>query len=220
MAAFHAGTLVGLMALTSPLDALGDEYLFSAHMVQHLMLVFIVAPLWLLGTPGWMIDQLVPQGLRSIANRLLSPIVAFSIFVVVMWGWHLPGVYQLTLESEAVHIFEHLSFIGAGLIGWWPVLGAADAPLAKPEPSLRMLYLFLLAIPCTGLAAVLTFSTHPFYPFYESAQHIFGLSALEDQHLGGLVMWLPTHLILLTMLGVTFTRWFGRSASPGPSVAE
>jgi cytochrome c oxidase assembly factor CtaG len=146
--------------------------------------------------------------------------VAFSIFVVVMWGWHLPGVYQLTLESEAVHIFEHLSFIGAGLIGWWPVLGAADGPLAKPEPSLRMLYLFLLAIPCTGLAAVLTFSTHPFYPFYESAQHIFGLSALEDQHLGGLVMWLPTHLILLTMLGVTFTRWFGRSASPGPSVAE
>ena len=211
--AFHAGTLVGLLALVSPLDEIGDEYLFSAHMIQHLMLIFIVAPLWLLGTPGGMIDMLISPSLRGAASRLLSPTVAFSVFVGVLWFWHLPAAYEFTLESEAVHILEHLIFIGAGLIGWWPVVGAPDAALGKPEAPVRMLYLFLLAIPCTALAALLTFSTHPFYPFYESSQHIFGLSALEDQHLGGLIMWLPTHLILLLMEGVTFANWFGRSST-------
>jgi putative membrane protein len=210
--AFHLGTLAGLIALVSPLDELGDEYLFSAHMVQHLLLMFVTAPLWLLGTPGWLVDGIIPERLDKLAKRLAGSMSAFVAFVGVLWLWHVPAVYGLAQESEAVHIFEHLSFIGAALIGWWPVIGAENSRIPKPAPPIRMLYLFLLAVPCTALAAILTYAQTPLYPFYVTAPRLYGLSALQDQHLGGLLMWLPTHLFLLLALGITFLRWFASSS--------
>jgi cytochrome c oxidase assembly factor CtaG len=206
--AFHLGTLAGLLALVSPLDELGDEYLFSAHMVQHLLLMFVTAPLWLLGTPGWLVDGIIPKRLDGLIKRLASPMFAFVAFVGVLWFWHIPAVYEMAQESEAIHIFEHLTFIGAALIGWWPVAGAETSRIIKPNPPVRMLYLFLMAIPCTGLAAILNFAHTPLYPFYITAPHIFGLDALQDQHLGGLLMWLPTHMFLLLAISITFFKWF------------
>ena len=206
--AFHLGTLAGLIVLVSPLDELGDEYLFSAHMVQHLLLMFVTAPLWLIGTPGWLVDGIIPKRLDGFVKRLASPTSAFVAFVGVLWFWHVPAVYEMAQESEAIHIFEHLTFIGAALIGWWPVAGADVSRIPKPAPPLRMLYLFLMTIPCTGLAAVLTLAHTPLYPFYVTAPHIFGLDALQDQHLGGLLMWLPTHIFLLLAIGITFFKWF------------
>jgi len=205
---FHLGTLAGLLALVSPLDGLGDEYLFSAHMVQHLLLMFITAPLWLIGTPGWLVDGIIPKRMDKLVNRLASPISAFVAFVIVLWFWHIPVVYETAQENEAIHIFEHLSFIGAALIGWWPVAGAETSRISKPSPPVRMLYLFILTIPCTGLAAILTYARTPLYPFYVTAPHIFGLDALQDQHMGGLLMWLPTHMFLLLAIGITFFKWF------------
>ena len=209
--AFHLGTLAGLIALVSPLDELGDEYLFSAHMVQHLLLMFLTAPLWLLGTSGWLVDRVVPEQVGTLAKRLAGPMSAFLLFVAVLWFWHIPGIYEMAQESEALHIFEHLSFIGAALIGWWPVIGAETSRVAKPSPPVRMVYLFLLAVPCTALAAILTYAKTPLYPFYVTAPHPYGLSALQDQHLGGLLMWLPTHMFLLLALGITFLKWFTES---------
>ena len=206
--AFHLGTLAGIVALVSPLDELGDEYLFSAHMVQHLLLMFVTAPLWLIGTPGWLVNGIIPKWLNKPVKWLVGPVSAFVTFVGVMWFWHVPGIYEMAQESEAIHIFEHLTFIGAALIGWWPVSGAETSRIPKPEPPVRMLYLFLLAVPCTALAGILTFAHTPFYPFYLTAQHIFGLDALQDQHLGGLLMWLPTHIFLLLAIGITFFKWF------------
>jgi putative membrane protein len=206
--AFHLGTLAGLIALVSPLDELGDEYLFSAHMIQHLLLMFVTAPLWLLGTPGWLVDGIIPKRLDGLVKRLASPMSAFVAFVGVLWFWHIPAVYEMAQESEAIHIFEHLTFIGSALIGWWPVAGADVSRIPKPAPPIRMLYLFLLAIPCTGLAAILTLAHTPLYPFYVTAPHIFGLDALQDQHLGGLLMWLPTHMFLLLAISITFFKWF------------
>jgi cytochrome c oxidase assembly factor CtaG len=219
--AFHLGTLAGLIALVSPLDELGDEYLFSAHMVQHLLLMFVTAPLWLLGTPGWLVDGIFPKWLDSLVKQLASPMSAFVAFVSVMWFWHIPAVYEMAQESEAIHIFEHLTFIDAALIGWWPVAGAESSRIPKPNPPVRMLYLFLLAIPCTSLAAVLTFARTPLYPFYVTAPHIFGLDAVQDQHLGGLLMWLPTHMFLLLAIGITFFRWFTDSdRKAGQNIAD
>lgn len=206
--AFHLGTLAGLIALVSPLDELGDEYLFSAHMVQHLLLMFVTAPLWLIGTSGWLVDGIIPKRLDGLVKRLASPMSAFVAFVGVLCFWHIPAVYEMAQESEAIHIFEHLTFIGSALIGWWPVAGADVSRIPKPAPPIRMLYLFLLAIPCTGLAAILTLAHTPLYPFYVTAPHIFGLDALQDQHLGGLLMWLPTHMFLLLAISITFFKWF------------
>jgi putative membrane protein len=208
--AFHIGTLVGLIALISPLDELGDEYLFSAHMIQHLLLMFVTAPLWLVGTPGWLVDLMIPIRLRKFAEWITRSGYAFAVFVGVMTIWHVPSFYNLALHSDGIHIFEHLTFIGAALIGWWPVLAADNSvalPLSLPA---RMLYLFLLAIPMTALAAILTFSSTPLYSFYVPAPHLFGLSVLEDQRLGGLLMWVPAHMVLFLMLGITFQKWFAQ----------
>jgi len=209
--AFHFGTLVGLIALVSPLDELGDEYLFSAHMVQHLLLMFITAPMWIIGIPGWMVNSIFGPKISVAVRSIGRPLIAFIVFIGVILFWHIPVIYELAQESEALHIFEHLTFIGSGLIGWWPVAGAKGSDIPKPEPPIRMLYLFLLSIPCAALAATLTFSHAPFYQFYVTASHPFGLTALEDQHLGGLLMWLPTHLVILLALVITFLKWFDES---------
>jgi cytochrome c oxidase assembly factor CtaG len=206
--AFHVGTLVGLLALVSPLDELGDHFLFSAHMVQHLLLIFVTAPLWLLGAPGHLVDRVVPEKVAGLVSWLIDPKIAFFIFVGVLYFWHFPPMYNFAQESETVHILEHLTFIGAALIVWWPVAGAETSRLPRPAPALRMLYLFLLALPCTFLAAVLTFAHEPLYSFYVNAPHSFGLDPVQDQRLGGLLMWLPTHLFLLLAIGITFFKWF------------
>jgi len=206
--AFHIGTLVGFLALISPLDELGDKYLFSAHMTQHLLLMFVTAPLWLVGTPGWLLDLIVPVRLRSLAQWITRPVPAYAVFVGVMIIWHAPTLYNLALNNDGVHIFEHLTFMGAALIGWWPVLAAENSVAAPLFPPAGMLYLFLLAIPMTALSAVLTFSPVPLYPLYAHAPHTFGLSVMEDQRLGGLLMWIPAHMVVLLILGITFQRWF------------
>lgn len=207
-ATFHLGTLVGLVALVSPLDELGDQYLFSAHMVQHLLLMLIVAPLWLIGTPGWLVDQIIPKQLESLVKRLANPVATFLVFVGVLWFWHVPSIYDVALGSEAIHIIEHLTFLGAALIGWWPIAGAETSCIPKPMHPIRVLYVVLLAVPCTALAAVITLAGEPVYSFYVTAPHIFGLSAIEDQTLGGSLMWVPTHMILVVALGVTLIKWF------------
>ncbi len=217
--AFHTGTLAGLLALISPLDELGDRYLFSAHMVQHLLLMFVTAPLWLAGSPGWLVEKIIPRRWIASVRRLTSLTPAFLVFVGVMWFWHIPSIFELAQENEPIHIIEHLTFLGAALMGWWPVFAPETPKLPRPESPALILYTFLLALPCTGLAALLTFATAPLYPFYGQVPHIFGLNALQDQHLGGLLMWLPTHMILLLALGITFWKWFRDSSrQAGPNL--
>jgi putative membrane protein len=206
--AFHTGTLIGLVALLSPLDKLGDEYLFSAHMVQHLLLMFFTSPLWLAGLPGWLVGHMLPKSLHHLAGKITSPAIAFFAFVGVMWLWHVPAFFNLAQNHEGIHIVEHLTFIGGALIGWWPIAGPATKIRRKPSSPVQMTYIFLVTMACTGLAALITFSTAPLYPFYMQAPQRFGLSPLEDQRLGGLLMWLPTHMILLLALGITFRVWF------------
>lgn len=205
--AFHSGTLMLLLALISPLDELGDEYLFSAHMLQHLLMMFVTPPLWLMGIPAWLVNIILPNRFVALAAWITRPVAAFIIFTSAMYIWHVPAFYDLAQSNEGVHIFEHFMYIGAGLIGWWPAAPQAGSILSKPSAPLSMLYLFLMTIPCTALSAILTFSSKPFYPSYMEAPRIIGLSVLEDQHLGGLLMWLPTHMVLLVALGITFFQW-------------
>lgn len=205
--AFHSGTLILLLALISPLDELGDEYLFSAHMFQHLLMMFITPPLWLLGSPAWLINLILPKQFVALASWMTRPVFAFSVFTSVMYMWHIPSLYNLAQSNEGLHIVEHLTYIGAALIGWWPVITKYGSIIPKPSAPVSMLYLFFLAFSCTALAAILTFSSNPWYAIYIDAPRIIGISALEDQHLGGLLMWLPSHMIILLALGITFFKW-------------
>ncbi len=195
--AFYLGTLCMFLALTGPLDGIGDEFLFSAHMAQHMLLTFVAPPLWLLGTPGWLIRRLVP-------SRMLNPFVAFLLFNGVMWTWHLPSVYDAALAHEGLHIIEHLAFMAAGVIGWMPVL--------KPElseeltPLRRLIYLFPSMLSCTALAALITLSSVQLYHFYGAASLGWGLTPLSDQQLGGLAMWLPGDMLYMVLIVWTFKR--------------
>jgi putative membrane protein len=121
--AFAGGLLAMFLALNGPLHDLSDYDLFSAHMVQHLVLIFVVAPLLVAGTPGWMLrPALGIPGVGPVARWLTGPKQAFVIFNLMMIGWHLPGPYNLAMAVHPVHIVEHLMFLAAAVLMWWPFL--------------------------------------------------------------------------------------------------
>ncbi|MEO7000362.1 MAG: cytochrome c oxidase assembly protein [Ktedonobacterales bacterium] len=204
---FTAGTVALALALVSPLDALGDTYLFSAHMVQHMLISVVTPPLWLLGVPGWLAAGLLKGRVRRVARWLGNPIIAFGAFNLDLWLWHFPPFYDATLANEYLHIFEHLTFIALGVLFWWPVL----APLKELRISrgFAVLYLFMGCQPMVALGALLTFAAQPLYQPYVTAPVIWGSTPLGDQQLGGLIMWLPTNIPYVIALSAAFFQWVG-----------
>ncbi len=204
--AFLSGMLIMFLSLVSPLDELGDSYLFSAHMVQHLFLTIVGPPLLLLGTPEWMVKKaLSNRAIFKVAKVLTYPVVAFVLFNVDFWLWHAPPLYNATLENQGIHILEHLTFIIFSLCYWWPIFSPSkDLP---PLPiGGQILYLFLSGMPSVLLGAGLTFSP-PLYAPYVVAPRIWGISAATDQQLGGLIMWVPVSIFYIVIMSVLFIRW-------------
>lgn len=207
IACFMGGLAVVMFALLSPLDEIGDSYLFSAHMVQHLLLILAAAPMLLLGTPGWMLSLLLRNPtVREIGRWLTNPVVAFLIFNINFAAWHFPALYQATLLDENIHILEHLLFLATAVLNWWPVIGPAEE-LPRLSPAGGMLYLFLEAIPGTVLGGIFVFADGPLYPFYVSAGPLFGISPGVDQQLGGLIMGTVCSLVYLAAMGGVFMAW-------------
>ncbi len=209
-AAFFTATLVTALALLSPLHVLGERYLLSAHMVQHLLLTLVVPPLWLMGTPGWMLRPLLRiRFVRRAGASLLTPLPAFFLFNAVFLVWHAPPFYELALASEPVHVLEHASFLALGLLTWWPVVGPLPEFPRLPYGA-QVLYLFFESLPPTILGALISLAEIPLYPTYWSAPRITPLSPLEDQQLGGLIMWLPGALAYFVALSIVFFLWLER----------
>jgi cytochrome c oxidase assembly factor CtaG len=204
---FIVGMLVMFLALASPLDELGDEYLFSAHMVQHLLITLVAPPLLLLGTPGWLLQPLLRKRvLLRIGKVLTHPFVAFFLFNIDFWIWHAPPLYNATLSNENLHIFEHLLFIVTATIYWWPIL----SPVKElPRLSLggQVLYLFLSGMPSVALGAGLTFSPPLYAPYIQQSIRAWGISPATDQQLGGLIMWVPVNIIVIVIVSILFIRW-------------
>ena len=212
-AAFYLGSLVVFLALLSPLDGLSDEYLFSAHMLQHILITFIAPLLWLVGTPDWMIGRL--QSLDTfgkVLNTITRPLPAFLILNSAMWLWHIPIAYNTALEHEWLHILEHVIFMAAGLIGWWPILGLGRRSERGLSPLGKGVYLFLMMFPCTALAALITLSSRQLYTFYGNSPLQLGLTPLFDQQIGGLLMWLPPDLLFMLTSLLFFNQWLSHSA--------
>jgi putative membrane protein len=205
--AFLLGVLLMFLALVSPIDELGDSYLFSAHMVQHLFLTTVGPPLLLLGIPSWMAEPLLRNPvLFRIARFLTLPAVAFLLFNADFWLWHAPPLYDATLENEAIHILEHMTFIVFGLIFWWPVFSPLKEGLPRLPLGGQMLYMFLSGMPMVALGAGLTFAP-PLYAPYITAPRVWGISPAMDQQLGGLIMWIPGNLLNIVIVSVLFIRW-------------
>src|SRR6266508_1891818 len=209
---FILGYTALLVALLSPLHSVGEQF-FSVHMVQHLLLTLVAAPLLLLSNSmpvllwalpprdraaiGRLIGQ--PGPLRSTLVWLTQPLIAGGVFVVTQWAWHQPVLYELALASRWAHYLEHLVFFGTAVLFWWPVIGAAPlrTPLGYPA---RMAYTFLGWMPNTLLGAGISLSRGPLYPTYINAAHTYGIDAAADQQLAGLIMWVPGDILFATIL--------------------
>jgi putative membrane protein len=206
---FALGVLALWVALETPIDTLSDRYLMSVHMVQHVLLLFVAPPLLLLGLSPAMARELAGiPGVRA----LTEPIPAQIAAAVVMVFWHLPAPYAWTLQSEAVHIFEHLTFIAAGVVFWWPALSATSAASRHQlGDGWKLLYLFIGTIPQDTVALPLLLSHVTFYGFYDHQPRLVDwLTASVDQDIAGAVMMVVAKITILAALIVIFFRWVRR----------
>ena len=210
LVAFSGGLLAMFFALNGPLHDLADYDLFSAHMIQHLVLIFVVAPLLVAGTPGWMLrPALRLKGVGPVARWLTRPKQAFVIFNLMMVGWHIPYFYNLAMAVHPVHIVEHLMFLAAAVVMWWPFMSPLPELPRLAYPG-QMLYCFLLSIPMSIVAIYIAMADHVLYPAYQAAPRVWGLSPLEDQQLGGLIMWIPGGIVFYVVMTIVFFKWAQR----------
>ncbi|MGH7348488.1 MAG: cytochrome c oxidase assembly protein [Candidatus Rokuibacteriota bacterium] len=205
---FGGALLVLFGALTGPIHDLSDYYLFSAHMVQHMLLVFAMPPLLLYGTPGWMLRPLLRDAkLRRLGRALTRPTGAFATFNVVLVTWHLPPLYDLAMEQHPIHILGHLLMMVASVILWWPVLSPLDELPRAPYP-IQMLYLFVVGLPMVMVAIFISLADSLLYSFYAASPRVWAqLTPRADQHLGGLIMWIPGGMVFLAAISIVFFRW-------------
>jgi cytochrome c oxidase assembly factor CtaG len=206
VAAFGAGLLSVLLALETPLDVL-SEALFAAHMVQHLLLMLVAAPLLALGAPRVALAWGAPPTRlwRLVPSR---PAVAFALHGLALWAWHVPMLYEAALANRAIHAAEHASFLATGALFWWTLFHRGY--------GLGVLYVFGMAVQSTILGALLTFARAPWYTSHLGSTAAWGLTPLEDQQLAGLIMWVPGGLIYLAAALTLFGLWLNAGAGPAP----
>ena len=210
VATFTLGILVVFFSLLSPLHVLSDSYLFSAHMFQHVLLTLVAPPLLLLGTPDWLIRPLLrPNAMFRVARLVTHPVAAFAAFNLVFSMWHVPGLYNLSVTNHGIHIGEHILFIAAAVLMWWPL--TSNMPeLPRLSYPIGMVYLFLLSIAQLIVFAPITFARQPIYQWYVEAPRIWGISPVVDQQLGAILMKIGSGAIFIILIIVLFFHWYGR----------
>ena len=213
---FAGGWLALFVALVSPVHAWG-QVLFSAHMTQHEILMLVAAPLLVLGRPLiaflWALPLNWSRTLGDITkitwiNRLWRaltiPLVAWLVHAIALWIWHIPVLFDATLHSEAVHTFQHLSFLLSALLFWWALI---HGPQGAMGYGAAVLYLFTTSVHSGALGALITLAGSVWYPSYAPLTASWGLTPLEDQQLGGLIMWIPAGLVYVIAGLALFAGW-------------
>jgi cytochrome c oxidase assembly factor CtaG len=212
-AAAFAGAMIALLAaLVSPIDGLGEDYLFSAHMVQHVLLGDI-APLLLLLALSRVIMRPATRRLTGVERALgplASPVAAIALWLGLMYLWHVPALYDAAVEHAPVHLLEHVSFFAAGIALWWPLI--QPVPMRRRLTGLQPLaYIGAAKAGLAALGLYLAWSTDVLYPYYERTPRIWGLSPIEDQNVGGVIMMVEQSLTLVIVMVVLFVGVLARS---------
>jgi putative membrane protein len=204
---FFAGIFTLWLAADWPIHDLAEDYLFSVHMVQHTIFTLISAPLLILGIPRWMWRQVLSVRWISAPLRVLTrPLVALIVFNAVVLVTHWPTIVNASVQSEPIHFVVHVIVVASAAIMWLPVIAPAPEFGRLSEPG-KMLYLFLQSILPTVPASFLTFADGVIYSFYETAPRIWGLDAVTDQRISGLIMKLGGGLLLWSVITLLFFRW-------------
>ena len=216
---FALGWISLVIALDSPLHELGEQ-LFWVHMTQHEILMLISAPLLILGQPLIAFLWAMPSSWRQSAASLgrsrtfkrlwafaSAPFSAWLVSALALWIWHLPFLFDQTLRSDWIHAAQHTTFLATALVFWWP--------LVKRTPSLGygggLLYVFTTILHTSVLGALLTFASRPWYSSYVLSAPAWHLTALEDQQIGGLIMWIPAGTLLLIVALILLVKWMNES---------
>jgi putative membrane protein len=213
---FAGGWLALVIALVSPLHAWGSV-LFSAHMTQHEVLMLVAAPLLVLGRPVIAFLWALPLrwsraignlGKVALVNRvwrtLTIPLVAWLLHAIALWTWHIPLLFESVLHSELAHTLQHLSFLLSALLFWWALI---HGPQGAMGYGAAVLYVFTTSIHSGALGALLTIAGTVWYPSYVGLTSSWGLTPLEDQQLGGLIMWIPAGLVYVVAGLALFAGW-------------
>jgi len=215
---FACGLLALLVASDWPVHDLAEGYLYLVHMVQHLLFSLVAPPLLLLGLPAPMLNRLLGHGRRrAVVRRLTRPVVALVLFNAVMVASHWPVWVDATLRHHPLHFAAHAVLLVTGLIMWMPVVSPLE-DMPQLHPLAKMLYLFLQSILPTVPASFLTFGTTPLYHYYEHVPRLWGLSALTDQQIAGVIMKVIGGLYLWLVIVVVFFRWYSREEEGGGKI--
>jgi putative membrane protein len=221
------GGLVALgVAMLSAIEVLHDM-LFSMHMVQHLLIMMVGAPLVMLADPYPVIlwglppnprrglaSLLVPQSaFRRAFQRVATPWVVWGLYAGAQWLWHTPGAYDAALRSELLHVLEHLAFFGAALLFWWHVTGAAPRIYGRLSYGFRIVYALAAMAQNEVLGVVIAFAKEPLYPYYTTVPRLWGISVLDDQALGGAIMWVPGGMMYALTAIVLLARFLEQEES-------
>ncbi len=220
---FGAGLSFVAAALVSPLDRGGGQF-FSLHMIQHELLMLVAAPLLVAGRPLplflWCFGDSARASVahagrlrvvRTVWRALLSPLMAWTLHALTLWLWHVPAFFDAAMRNALVHDVQHVTFLAAALAFW-----AALFETRRPEQQgAAVLYLFTTTVHTSVLGALITFATHPWYSAYLQIPRDIGLTALEDQQLGGLIMWVPGSIVYVGVALALLVRWIGASDSTG-----
>lgn len=219
---FSGAWLALAVALLPPLESL-TTVSFAAHMIQHELIMLIAAPLFVLARPHgvllWGLPAPIAAGiarltklrfLRVAAVLAAGPLGAWLIHAVVVWGWHIPVAFEAGLRSTLVHWLQHLCFFVAALLFWWSII-VPGSRLDRTGAALASV--FTTMIHTSLLGALLTLSPRPWYATYESTSGVLGLTALEDQQLGGVIMWVPGGLVFLVAGLAVVARWLAAAGA-------
>jgi putative membrane protein len=215
-ALFYSALVLFYLAVGSPLDQVSERFLLSAHMVQHLLIMYPVPLLILLGIPTWMMDAVLSRaGARGALRMLFHPMTCGLLSTGVISVWHAPFLYEWTLEDKLLHVGEHLMFLFVSLLYWWPLV-SPSALFPAPSYPIRMIYLIATEIAMIPVCAFVVFSSDILYPPYEYAPRLIsGFSPADDQLIAGVIMKVAGMAVSLTALGICFFKW-SRSPNQNP----
>jgi putative membrane protein len=215
---YAAGVVVLAVALLSPLDAWSD-FRFWVHMSQHELIMTVAAPLMVLGRPLYVCFWALPLGARRRARGVLAtprfkiawsfasaPLFVLTLHAVVRWIWHIPALFEAAMASDALHALQHFSFFATAALFWWAI---SNGRYGRAGYGLGLLFVFVTAFHTSLLAALLTVAPEGFYPIYALQGLESSPELLEDQELGGLIMWVPSAVLLLVSALALFVAWLG-----------
>jgi len=209
MVCFATGMAVVWLASDWPVHDVAEGYLYSVHMIQHLMMTLVGAVFMVAGTPAWMWRRLLPGRAMSVVRTMARPVPALVQFNLVLVLSHWPAVVEATIRHHPLHFVAHAVLLLSAVLMWLPIVSQTPE-IPRFSPLLQMLYLFLQTVVPTVPASFLTFGAHPLYRIYETFPRLWGIDALQDQQTAGLIMKLVGGFYLWIFIAVIFFKWNAR----------